>query len=123
MGQIVVEVLKYLVKEARLPRAVWFLFAGGITFILVAIGVRILGAKEIAVDAADRYHLSIVAQRQVEHREARLEATLKTAMDRLSALEKKARKPEAKRVFSAAQMDLRALEKRTKNGFRPRKIK
>lgn len=49
MGDIFVAVLKWLVKEARLPRFVWILLVTGVLFIAACIGIRILTSDEIVI--------------------------------------------------------------------------
>lgn len=62
MGEIALTILKWLVKEARLPRFVWLFIGAGLTFLMVCFGIRIMTAKEFLFGASEKFGIAIRAQ-------------------------------------------------------------
>lgn len=62
MGHIAVAVLKWLVKEARLPRFVWLFIGLGLAFLMVCAGIRIMTATEFLFGASEKFSVAVRAQ-------------------------------------------------------------
>lgn len=136
MGEIFISILKWLVKEARLPRFVWLFIMLAVVFLFVCAGYRVLTAKELLFGATDKFEIAVRAQeRALQTQEKAQElfenaqrerAEIRAEMDKrfddlINRLEQAKRKlrdrplagPPSRLIddLSAAQMDLRAVRR------------
>jgi len=94
--------LEWLTTKAKMPHYVWL----GITFILVAIGIKILISNDLVIEANEELRLAMNTRKQAQEEK---EAVEKITEDTIVELEniKSNVPPDAREVFSVAQMRIR----------------
>jgi len=72
MGEMIIKILRWFIKEAKLPRACWFIFSGGVLFVLVMLGLRIHDSQDILINATEKFQIAVRAHERAEraHKQA-----------------------------------------------------
>ncbi len=98
--------IEWLTTKAQMPHYVWL----SIMFILVAIGIKILIAKDLVIEANEQLQLAICTHQEAEAHKKAVEEIAESTIIELEDM-KDSVSPEAREVFSAAQMRIKDIDK------------
>jgi len=98
--------LEWLTTKARMPHYVWL----SIMFILIAIGIKILIAKDLVIEANEKLSLALCTHQQAEAHKKAVEKAAEEAIVELEDMKNTTVHPATREVFSTAQMKIRDIK-------------